>query len=194
MGDVESKGPEFVVWGEWLCTVAGGCTSDCLAPGNPEGIHREGCGLEPYARLKDVMVAVQQKERRDAQTARGLDLISRYPTRVNALGAASREVRASGVALGFADFPTVVIGKDDGTRIYWSIDLVKEVEPVKVARRLRVEPGWSDGAWSAEDEAAARAEGEAVEPVVREVPIWKRADAVSPEAAVEFLLGPEECR
>jgi hypothetical protein len=135
----------------WLLQDTGVCNLDCASDANVSGAHRSGCGLEPLVPVHKLRVAYQQKQRRDAQTAKGNALIgdARDGVLVKAMrGDRRNEVVFEGRAVAFADFPTVVIERPDGSRRFWSIDLVERLagdhtlvfpEPVPLGREVRYE-------------------------------------------------------
>jgi len=108
----------------WLVVEVGECTMDCEAAGNTSGAHRPGCGLQPVAPIHQLRVALQHHDWWKAQCARASGLMEHEGNRVVAVGGGSGEIRATGEAVGYADFVTVVIRKDDGERLFWSANLV----------------------------------------------------------------------
>lgn len=109
----------------WLIADVGECTMDCVSDANVSGAHRAGCGLMPVAPVHELRVAWQKNDRWRGQVARASALMQSPGNRVVAVYADGGGVHAYGEAVGYADFPTVVIRKADGTQVHWSPDLVR---------------------------------------------------------------------
>ena len=108
----------------WLVVGVDECTLDCDPLGAHPGMaHRPGCGQLPVAPVHELRVAWQHHDRWKAQCARASALMAEAGNRVVAVGGVDGRVYFSGEAVGYADFVSVVIRKDDGSQRSWAADL-----------------------------------------------------------------------